>query len=99
MKRRTAAPAEDDLEQVAERMSADEERKRLVLVRRPRMELGEHERGDAERARRDAAPEHPDRQVAHGRDRRGQARRRGDRARRRGERPGTGRGRGGVRQS
>src|SRR5205823_7355038 len=46
VERRATAPAEHDLEEVGERVAPDEERERLVLVRRPREEPREHERRD-----------------------------------------------------
>ena len=43
VERRAAALPEHDVEQVAERLAADEQRQRLVLVRRPARELDEQE--------------------------------------------------------
>ena len=51
VERRAAALLEHDLEQVAERVAADEERQRLVLVRRPGEELVEEEAGRCGRRR------------------------------------------------
>ena len=54
VERRAAALAEHDVEQVAERLAADEQRQRLVLVRRPAGELDEQEDARADRDRGDA---------------------------------------------
>jgi hypothetical protein len=43
VQRRAAPLLEHDLEELAERVPADEERQRLVLVRRPREQLVEEE--------------------------------------------------------
>ena len=57
VERRAAAFLEHDLEELVERMAADEERERLVLVRRPRHQLVEQEAGRRSRDRGDAEPE------------------------------------------
>ena len=57
VERRAAALAEHGAEHAVERLPADEERERLVLVRRPGRERHEKERGDAGRARRNAERE------------------------------------------
>src|SRR5581483_8837721 len=61
-----AAMAEDDVEHVAERAAADEERQGLVLVRRPAGQLDEQERPHGERAGRDAGDEKPPVELAAG---------------------------------
>ncbi len=53
VQRRAAALLEHDLEHLVERMAADEERQRLVLVRRPGEQLVEEEDGGCGRDRRD----------------------------------------------
>jgi hypothetical protein len=57
VERCSAALAEDDVEEAAERLPADEERQRLVLVGRPARELEEQERADRRGAEGDAAEE------------------------------------------
>ena len=57
VQRRAAALLEHDLEQLVERVAADEERQRLVLVRRPGEQLVEEERGRRQRDRRHAERE------------------------------------------
>ena len=54
---RAAALAGDVLDHAAEGVAADEERERLVLVRRPRHQLVEQERARRYRDRDDAEPE------------------------------------------
>ena len=54
---RPSPPAEDRVEQVSERLSTDEERQRLVLVRRPAGELDEQERPHQHGAGGDARKE------------------------------------------
>ena len=56
MERRAAAVARDVLDDAGERVAADEERERLVLVRRPGHQLVEQERGRRERHAADAEP-------------------------------------------
>ena len=57
VERCAAAFLEHDLEELVERMAADEECERLVLVRRPRHQLVEQEAGRRGRDRGDAEPE------------------------------------------
>ena len=57
MERRAAPLLEHDLEQLAQRVAADEERQRLVLVRWPGEQLVEEERRRRGRERGDAEPE------------------------------------------
>ena len=71
VQRRAAALLEHDLEHLIERVAADEERQRLVLVRRPREQLVEEEcgghngdRGDAEREPAGGEPGPRDRPFA-----------------------------------
>ena len=54
VERRAAPLLEHDVEELADRLVADEERERLVLVRRPGVQLGEEKRGHAGRRRPDA---------------------------------------------
>ena len=59
VERRAAALGLNGLEQAAQRLAADEERERLVLVRRPGGQTREQEHGDGRRAPADAEPERP----------------------------------------
>jgi hypothetical protein len=59
VERRTAPLGLHGREEVAERLAADEERERLVLVRRPGRQPREQEHGDGGRAPGDAEPERP----------------------------------------
>ena len=59
MERRAAPLGLHRLEQAAQRLPADEERERLVLVRRPGGEPREQEDGDGRRAAGDPEPERP----------------------------------------
>ncbi len=64
VERRAAALPEHDVEQVAERVAADEQRQRLVLVRRPAGELDEQEGARTDRDRRDARGEQAPAEVS-----------------------------------
>ena len=57
VQRRAASLLEHDVEQPAERLTADEERERLVLVRRPRGQPRKEKGGDGEHAAGDAPRE------------------------------------------
>ena len=59
VERRAAALVEDGAEHPVERVAADEQRQRLVLVRRPRREAKREERRDSSRARDDDGRECP----------------------------------------
>jgi hypothetical protein len=59
VERRTAPLGLHGREQRTERLAADEERERLVLVRRPCRQPREQEHGDGGRASGDPEPERP----------------------------------------
>ena len=76
VERRAAPVAGDVLDDAGERIAADEERKRLVLVRRPRHQLVEEERPGGDRHAADPEPQPPRRDPDVRRGPRGRGRRR-----------------------
>ena len=64
VKRRAATIARHVGDEIGKRVATDEERKRLVLVRRPREKLVGEEQGRQGRDRRDSQPEEPVAELA-----------------------------------